>query len=214
MLGSEQLSLAVQVAAVIAPVAVYFLLLGLLNSQPNPQIISARSDFILLNAAFFPVFCVPVLSYFTPSVWTLLVVAGVLLASVLLLAPRRRGNWVVYNITLPATVRAGQRALNLMGESFVRRGRRLLLNRIDVTLRFTSMPLLRNVSISTEGADAAEFSRKFEKLLASQLATVPTTATPMAVTFLLIATVMLIAPLGLLADRMPEMVRLVTNLIP
>ncbi len=214
MLGSEQLSLAVQVAAVVAPVAVYFLLLGLLNSQPNPQIISARSDFILLNAAFFPVFCVPVLSYFAPSVWTLLVVVGALLASVLLLAPRRTGNWVVYNITLPATVRAGQRALNLMGEPFVRRGRRLILNRIDVTLRFTSMPLLRNVSISTEGANAAEFSRDFEKLLASQLATVPTTATPMAVTFLLIATVMLIAPLGLLADRMPEMVRLVTNLIP
>lgn len=41
MIGSEQLSLSVQAAVVLTPVAVYFLLLGLLNSQPRPQLISA-----------------------------------------------------------------------------------------------------------------------------------------------------------------------------
>lgn len=213
MLCSEQMGFAVQVAAVVAPVAVYFLLLGLLNSQPNPQVLSGRSDFILLNAAFAPVFCVPVLNYFGASAWALPVAIGVLLAAALVLAPRRAGNWAVYNITLPSAIRAAERALQTMDEPFDRRRRRLVLRRLGVTLRFSAMPLLRNVSISAEGAGAAEFGGKFDEPLTGQLAAVPTTATPMAVTFLLVATAMLLAPLGLLADRMPEMVRIITDLI-
>ncbi|MDY7011698.1 MAG: hypothetical protein SVV80_13255 [Planctomycetota bacterium] len=213
MLGSEQMSLAVQVAAIVAPVAIYFLLLGLLNSQPNPQMLSARSDFILLNAAFAPVFCVPVLNYFGASVWTAPVVIGAMLILALVLAPRRASNWVVYNITLPVALRAAERALSTMGESFERRDRSLLLKRKYLVLKFSSMPLLRNVSISVEGNDATDFGKKFEGLLAAQLAGVSTVATPMAVTFLLIATTMLITPVGLLADRMPEMVRIITDLI-
>ena len=80
-------------------------------------------------------------------------------------------------------------------------------------LKFSAMPLLRNVSISTEGDEVVDFGGKFEKLISAQLAEVPTVASPMAVTFLLIATAMLVAPLGLLADRMPEMVRIITDLI-
>ena len=213
MLGSEQMSLAIQVAAVVAPVAVYFLLLGLLNSQPNPQMLIARSDFILLNAAFAPVFCVPVLNYFAASVWALPAVIGMMLAAAVALAPRRAGNWVVYNITLPAAFRAAERALTAMGESFDRRDRNLLLRGKDLVLKFSAMPLLRNVSISVEGDDAGDFSKKFEGLITAQLTGIHTVATPMAVTFLLIATAMLIAPIGLLADKMPEMVRIITDLI-
>ena len=213
MLGSEQMSLAIQVAAVVAPVAIYFLLLGLLNSQPNPQMLSARSDFILLNAAFAPVFCVPVLNYFGMSAWATPAVIGMMLAGAVLLAPRRASNWVVYNITLPAALRAAERALTAMGESFDRRDRSLLLRGKNFSLKFSAMPLLRNVSISVEGADTTDFGKKFESLLVAQLTGIPAVATPMAVTFLLIATAMLITPLGLLADRMPEMVRIITDLI-
>ncbi len=213
MVGSEQFSLAVQVAAVVAPVAVYFLLLGLLNSRPNPQILAARSDFILLNAAFAPVFCVPVMNYFGTSVWALPAVIGVMISVAIVLAPRRAGNWVVYNITLPAALRAAERALKEMGEPFERRNKSLTLQKKNFVLKFSTMPLLRNVSISTEGDDVADFGGRFEKLISSQLAEIPTVATPMAVTFLLIATTMLVAPLGLLADRMPEMVRIITDLI-
>ncbi|MCK4625773.1 MAG: hypothetical protein KAV00_10715 [Phycisphaerae bacterium] len=213
MLGSEQMSLTIQVAVIVAPVAVYFLLLGLLNSQPNPQIISARSDFILLNAAFAPVFCVPVLNYFAASVWAIPAVIGMLLAGAVALAPRRASNWVVYNITLPAALRAAERSLMAMGEPFDRRNRSILLKGKDLVLKFSAMPLLRNVSISVEGDDATDFGKKFEGLITAQLEGIPTVATPMAVTFLLIATAMLITPVGLLADRMPEMVRIITDLI-
>ncbi|MCD4699685.1 MAG: hypothetical protein K8R91_03820 [Phycisphaerae bacterium] len=213
MLGSEQMSLAIQVAAVVAPVAIYFLLLGLLNSQPNPQMLSARSDFVLLNAAFAPVFCVPVLNYFGASAWTVPVVIGMMLTLALVLAPRRASNWVVYNITLPAALRAAERVLTAMGESFDPRDRNLHLKGKGLVLKFSAMPLLRNVSISVEGDDTIDFGKKFEGLFAAQLAGISTVAAPMAVTFLLIATAMLVAPLGLLADRMPKMVRIITDLI-
>ena len=213
MIGIEQLSLSAQVAVVVTPVAVYFFLLGLLNSQPRPQLVSGRSDFILLNAALFPIFIVPVLGYLHASGWAVVAVIGGLLAAVTLLAPRRGVSWVIYNIAMPDALRAIERALRQMGEPFQRRGRSLRLGRRDVRLRLTGMPLLRNVTVSANGEDAKAFGREFEARFGGQLGAVPAGANPMAVTFLLIATAMLVTPLGLFADRMPEMVRLITDLV-
>lgn len=213
MLGIEQLGLSVQVAAVVVPAAVYFLLLGLLNSQRTPQLVRGRSDFILLVAAFFPIFCVPVLNYVGASLWSVLGVVGTALAAALLLAPPRTGSWVIYNIAMPEALRAAERALQAMGEPFSRDGRRLRLGRRQITLRFTCLPLLRNVSVAADGKDLRAFQRQFEALLGGQLAKVRAATTPMAATFLLLATAMLVTPLALVADRMPEMVRIITDLI-
>lgn len=213
LVGSEQLNVTLQVATVVVPAAVYFLLLGLLNSQRHPQLISGRTDFIVLNAAFFPIFCVPALSYVGASAAALLGVLAVVLAAVVVLAPARCGRWVLYNIAMPEALRAAERALQAIGEPFTRRGRCLTLDRIDLSLRFGAMPLLRNVSIAADGDDARRVAPRLERALVEQLARIHTTATPMAQTFLLIATAMLIAPLGLFADRMPEMVRLLTDLM-
>jgi hypothetical protein len=213
MLASEQFRLTVQVATVVVPVAIYFLLLGLLNSQRHPQLIAGRTDFILLIAAFAPTFLVPALSLLGASAWVIVALAAVL-AVTALLAPPRKGNWVVYNITSAEVLRAAERALQAMGESFTRNGRRIVLGNRDVMLRFSAMPLLRNVSVAAAGDDARTFQQDFESRLAGQLSDIPSPRSPMAVTFLLIATAMLVAPLGLMADRMPEMVRIITDLIP
>ena len=213
ILGLEQYGLAMQVAAVVVPAAVYFLMLGLLNSQRHPQLIKGRTDFILLNAAFLPIFFVPVVSYLGASSWALLGTVAALLSLARLLAPRRVGNWVVYNITVPEGLRAAERALRAMGIDYRRDGRRLCLPGQNATIRFSAIPLLRNVSISSDGPESEEFSRDFEALLGEQLALIPTCASPTAAAFLLIAVAMLVTPLGLLADRMPEMVRLITNLV-
>ena len=211
MPGGEQVNLTVLTTAAIAPAAVYFLLLGLLNSQPRPQLLSGRTDFVLLNAAFLPVFCVPLVQAFGAATWVLPAAIGALIVLAMLLAPPR-GNWSVYNISPGEALRAGERALREMGEPFRRRGRRLVLTRRDACIRLASMPLLRHVSISIQRADA-EFVRRFEQHLAEQLGRVATVASPVASALLVIATVMLVTPLGLLANRMPEMVRIITDLV-
>jgi hypothetical protein len=100
-----------------------------------------------------------------------------------------------------------------MGLGFVRYGRRLRLEGMDAELRIWAMPLLRNVSLSVGGRDAERILPEFQRRLAGRLGLMPTQATPMALAFVLIATVMLVAPLGMVADRMPEMVRLITDLV-
>jgi len=212
MIGSEQLSLSVQAATVMAPVAVYFLLLGLLNSRPRPQLLTARSDFILLNVAVLPIFCLPVLSFVGASAWTLPAAAGAILAVAAFLAPRA-GQWVVYNISMPEALRAAERALRAMGLAYRREGRALVCPDASLRLRLRAVTLLRNVSLSAEGDGAARCARQFHDHLAVELARVSAGTSPMAATFLLLATTLIVTPLGLFADRMPEIVRIITDLV-
>jgi hypothetical protein len=213
MLASAQLDVTVQVAVVAVPVAMYFLLLGLFNSQRTPQLLPARRDFILLVAAFLPVLVMPALNYVGVSAWTVVLATGGACLAAVLAAPRGSGQWVIYNIQSPEALRACERSLQSMGLGFVRCGRRLRLEGMDAELRLWAMPLLRNVSLSVGGPDAGRILPEFQHRLAGQLGLMPTQATPMALAFVLIATVMLVAPLGMVADRMPEMVRLITNLV-
>ena len=213
MFGMEQIGVAYQVAVVLAPLVAYFFFLGLLNSQDTPQILSARTDFILLNAAFLPALLVPSLNYIGASVSTLVIVLLGVIVVVMIAAPARRGNWVIYNITFPEALRATGRALQVLEEPFKLEGRRIVLLNRDAIITFSSMPLLRNVSISIKGNDAKVLHERFAAALTRQLADVKATISPMAMTFLLIATAMMVVPLGFLADRVPEMVRLITDLL-
>jgi hypothetical protein len=213
MIGSDQLGLSIQAAVVLAPVAVYFFLLGLLNSQRCPQLLSARADFFLLTAAMLPIFCLPVLLSVGASVWTLLVAIAAMLAAAAVLAPPRSGQWVVYNISAAEALRAAESALRAMGEPFHREGRDLICPSAGVSLRLRPMGLLRNVTFAAGGEGAARFAGRFEPLLSRELERVETTGRAMASTFLLLATAMLVAPLGLFADRMPEIVRIITDLV-
>jgi len=213
IISSEQLGLAVQAAVVMAPVAVYFFLLGLLNSQRCPQLLSGRADFFLLTAAKLPIFCLPVLMHLGASFGALVLAIAAMATAAALLAPARSGQWGVYNISAGEALRAAERALGLMGEPFRRDGRKLECPRAGVTLRLRPLALLRNVTFSAVGDDSRGFSGRFQARLSSELQQVPTTVSPMASAFLLLATALMVAPLGLFADRMPEVVRILTDLV-
>ena len=49
-----------QVIINLAPIAVYFLVLGLVNSLARPMLVDARSDFLVLTLVFVPVMVWPV----------------------------------------------------------------------------------------------------------------------------------------------------------
>jgi len=200
-------------AIVTVPLATYFLLLGLLNSRSRPQIVSSRLDFIVLNACMFPVVCVPALSLLACSPAASACILAAALAAVVLVAPTRWSGWTIYNISVAEGLRTVERALHHAGEPFRRDGRTLRLTASDATVSLRSVPVLRNVSINLAGPDAAEVGRRMDAALCGELARVPARPTTVGISLVLAATALLIAPLGLFADRMPEMVRLITDLV-
>ena len=201
------------VAAVLIPAALYFLLLGILNSRSTPQLVGGRTDFICLIVTFSPIFAGPALLYFGATAWTVAGVFGAVAAAAIMLAPRPRRTWAIYNVTKGGAFAAVASALDDMHLPFVGGRGKIVLAGLDVRIRLAAMPLLRNVSIRLDGDDAGSIADGFSRALAERLGSVRAPVTPMASAFLMIATGMLVAPLALFADQMPQMVRLITDLV-
>jgi len=212
MLGSEYIDIWARVTAVVVPVAVYFLLLGLLNSRRHPQLLTGRRDFALLVVALGPLFVLPALAALGPSLGSAALVVAAMATAVLLLAPGR-GSWVVYNVPSAQGREAVARALGRLGlpaEPFAG-GFRLGEN--GPVVQISDFPLLRNVTVRLRGG-GPELARRFESALGGVLAEVHAETSPMAVSLLLVATAMLVTPLGMVAHRAGEIVRLLTGLLP
>ena len=198
-----------EIAAVVAPVAVYFLVLGLLNSRPHPQLLSGRMDFAILTVALSPLLLMPLLSWLGVSLPAVAAAAVVLGAGALVLAPRGR-NWVVYNVHASEARAAVAGALRKLGLEFRLEGGGYALD--GASVRFGAFAPLRNATIRLVGGDR-ELARRFEKALGEVLRSCEAQTSPMAVSLLLVATAMLVAPLALMAHRVPDIVRLLTDLI-
>src|SRR4030095_5258207 len=94
--ATDQVVFVLQIILVMGPLAVYFLGLGLVNSQARPSLVNARADFVLLTIAFLPIFIGPVLFLIQHNcLW----IAGGVLAAVggifWFLLPPRQSAWVV-----------------------------------------------------------------------------------------------------------------------
>ncbi|MCG3181053.1 MAG: hypothetical protein BIFFINMI_03421 [Phycisphaerae bacterium] len=221
--ADEQVVTLLKFALTIGPIAVYFLALGLLNAQSRPQLITGRADFSLLAVVFFPIL-----------VWVLLLVVNlgwIVLAIVAFAAglgfywmmPRRQTSWVVYNVGERQFSRALVRALERLGLASEPMpadppGHPVLhVPALGLRVRLSPFPLLRNVTCRFERTDGQPIEpADLASLLAGlrdELETTSAMPTASAACFLLIGTVMLSAPLLLMARHMDEIVRVVRNLL-
>ena len=189
---------AVLLATMVAPVAVYFLILGVLNSRRRPVLISARSDFLLLGGALSPLCIYPAMQLAGVS-WILLAFSAAILTSVTLYIMPRRGGFVIYN--LPSA-----KARSVIGQVLSE-----LTGRADL-VQITGFAQLRNTTVRLVGPDK-QFSQAFEQALADRLADMPVEASAMATGLLLVATGMLAAPLSLMAHRTVQIVRILGDLL-
>ncbi len=210
LLGNEQLVWSMRIATVVLPVAAYFFLLGLLNSRKTPQLLTGRRDFVLMIAALSPLLLLPLVEALRP--WPLaaaLALAGAV-GAVALLAPRGQ-NWVVYNLPADQARQIIARSLEQLGVDYQSQGASFRLDG-SARLRIGGFPLLRNVSLYLEGG-RDDLGKRLEDQLTRTLATVPAETTPMGVSLLLVATAMLVAPLAMVAHRVPEIVRILADLL-
>ena len=211
MVANIQPGLSVQIVTVVAPVAVYFLVLGLLNSRRRPQLLTGRQDFALLITALSPLPLLPLLSWLGATPLTALACVAALGAGVLLAGPR--GNsWVIYHLSTHTARRAVAEALASLGEAPEPCEDGFALPQSDATVDIRSFSLLQNVTVVFRGADRA-LARRFGAALSRSLADVEAETSPAAVALLVVATAMLVAPLALVAHRAPEIVRLLTDLL-
>jgi len=240
MLGFEQLTFTLRLTAIVLPVALYFLVLGLLNSRKHPQLLTSRQDFALLMTTMSPLVLVPVLGLLHGG-WGV-GLAAVLLGGlgVLLLTDPRGGPWVIYNLSSDQAFDVTQRCLTRLGVTAIRTATGMEFveptdaadraNHTDTRIAHTAgaaagnvagpkrvvldirpFPLLRNVSLRLRNA-SPPFAIRFREELSRQLAAMEAPTTPMAMSLLIVATAMMIAPLTMVVQKAPELVRLLTDL--
>jgi hypothetical protein len=141
-----------QVAAALGPVAIYFLGLGLVNSQARPLLISARRDFTLLAGAFLPLILVPAAAlarsgHAYPAAGVL---AGVVILFFVML-PQRRHLWVVYNVGPEQLLRVLQRACRRQEWSLHADGDLLTIQPIGLQFTRHGLNWLRNATLEFHG---------------------------------------------------------------
>jgi hypothetical protein len=212
ILGLENLALSLRIAAMVVPVAAYFLILGLLNSRPHPQMLRGRLDFALLLGALGPLFIAPLAERYagSPAVGTCAVVA--VAVGVMLLAPRSK-NWVIYNASPSIARKAVEESLASFGVASEPTAQGFRLNQEGAMVRIGGFPLLRNVSVHLLGG-SDELARNLESAVSARLSRVSVEPNSAAAAMLLIATAMIVAPLAMVAHRgVPELVRILTDLM-
>jgi len=211
LLCSVESGAGVQIAAVAAPVALYFLVLGLLNTRRHPQLVRGRVDFILLMAALAPLAICPLAAWVGSSPVAMAAAGAAALAAAWLLSPPRE-SWVIYNIAPAAAASVVERALRRAGLDFAHEPGEQTFRLGDGQVRLSSFPLLRNVSIRAVGCDGRACDL-FERALAEHVVRLDARTTPAAMAMLLVATVMLVAPLAMVAPKAVELVRILTGLL-
>ena len=83
----------------VAPIALYFLFLGLVNSHSRPYLITSRSDFISLTIVLVPLLLWPVPMFVQSGLWWMLAVRVVLAGGAFFwLLPSPPAGFVAYNI--------------------------------------------------------------------------------------------------------------------
>ena len=210
MLADGNFDLSVRVATVVVPVALYFLILGLLNTRRTPQVLSGRLDFGLLMGALSPLFVVPVLHTIGITHASVAAACGVVACGILLLAPRGQ-TWVVYNASVDEAEHAVASALRTLGCTWKQIGGVFQIDGQSQTVHVTHFPLLRNVSVRFTGCPAR--GSHFGRRLARAMAGVSAEPSTMAVALLVMSMLMMVAPLAMMANQAGEIVRILTDLL-
>ncbi len=214
---NSQVILVLKLALNIAPPALYFVILGLVNSQSRPHLISSRSDWVTLISVFCPVLLFPAMwlaaggHYLTGLLAVAIVALGVYFS-----LPRPRSGWVVYNCSRIRLFEALVAALSRGGIEFqVVDSQQIRLPRHQVDLKLSGMPLLKNMTISVISQDEqGVLTAQLERHLRDQLDEVETNVNPSGPALLVTGTSMLILPLLMMVRHMNAFVRVVSDLWP
>jgi len=217
MSSHEQAVFFLRVVINVAPVAVYFLALGLVNTQPRPRLVSGRSDFVALTLVFIPVLVWPMPMLIRYELWWV-VLAGLCLGGAVFwwLLPPRLNNWVVYNITEQRCRRILNEALSRMGLAAHEDEFSLTVASRSLRIDLSGFGLLNNVTLyfaPTRGTLDESLLVRLRREFNSQLDTVSLLPSPTGACLVMMGVGLLIVPLWMMSQHMNAIVEIVSRLL-
>lgn len=149
----------------LGPPALYFLILGLVNSQRQPRLVSMRADFVTLAVVFLPVLLWPAVFLMTHHWWWLVAAeVGVVAAAFAMLLPGRRSGWVLYHQTTDEAKGLLRQAVADMHLDATWEERAAILPDAGLHIRLSSFPWLGSVSIRVDAQGPQDASAIIERL--------------------------------------------------
>ncbi len=209
--------LVLQLLVNLGPPALYFIILGLVNSQRHPRLVSSRADFVTLTVVFLPILVYPVPFLVGQGWWGLLGIgAAIVFSAFFALLPKHGAGWVVYHTT--------EAEMRIMLNQAIRRlGWTATWDRLDAVvpdaglrIQCSAFPWLGSVSIHLSGLEGqprpgstdalrAQIERQLERrsLLPSAVGTC----------LVIVGVVLWVVPLWMMFRHMDAIVDLVQHLL-
>ncbi len=195
----------------VGPLAVYLLLLGVLNSLRRPFITTGTRDLYVLGLGLSGFFVIGPLSLFMPEsaarifggylIWTLLLIFYSLCLTLCVLLARPR--LVIYNITLDQLRPLLNNLIHRLDLEYHWAGESLALPGLGIQLQLDRFPLTRNVSlVATAAPQSFGGWRRLEAELVEELRTVEVKPNPIGLLMVLASSAALVGSLGwIVAER-------------
>ncbi|HOB74399.1 MAG TPA: hypothetical protein PKG54_07725 [Phycisphaerae bacterium] len=211
----DQVLFILQVVLALGPIAVYFLALGLVNSQARPFLISARRDFVLLASAFVPLVLVPAFGLVaTGHGWLALVVVAGVVALFRAMLPARHTAWVIYNVGVGQFHRLLGRACRRQGWQLRTEGDVLCIDPVGLQLTRHGITWLRNVSLEFHGAGRhSAHARQLVEALNDELGCESMLPSPTGASLVVIGASLLGLPMWYLFTHMDQIVDVVRQIL-
>jgi hypothetical protein len=199
--------------ALVAPIAVYFLFLGLVNSHSRPCRVSSRADFTSLTIVMLPLLVAPIPALARASLWWLLgLEVGLAAWAFFALLPRGGDGWVIYNISAPRCRAVIEAAMADAGWAGRWNGDTW---RGDAgALHLTSVPLLRNVTIHLELSGGTGDGRvaAFDRALERRLMRIEQLPSTTGACLLLVGVALLALPIWMMGRHIQDVVEAMVHL--
>lgn len=215
--ASDQVIFLLMVVINIAPVAVYFLVLGQANSQSQPVVVNARADFQILTLSFAPLLIWPIPFLVENDQWWALIAGlAVVSAGFARLVPATHSGWVLYNMGRGEGWSVLQKAVATRGWASRRTNRGLEIPKAGFCVEVTPFTLLRNVTfrITSLGAPVKpERVAELEAHLRSQVARQSLLPSTIGGCLMVLGVSLMIVPLWLMSRHIDAIVEVVHRLL-
>ncbi|MEE8386621.1 MAG: hypothetical protein V3S01_11975 [Dehalococcoidia bacterium] len=199
-----------------APIALYFLVLGLVNSHSRPCLITSRTDFLTLTCVLMPVLLWPLPALVRSDLAWLLLLGLLLVVALFFWMLLTTGTgFVIYNISEVRCIRLLEGALRHLGMTGHWVGQTWRADSGALCIHLRKFALLRNVTLHVEapGPQASRLVGELGAELDRRLASVAQLPSTMGACLVVIGVGLMILPMWMVGRHIHDLVDAMSHLL-